>query len=82
MITIFLKGDFRYEKEGILDKTHLRFFCKKNMIELFQNAGFIIEKITYKLSKKRNLLHKLSFGLFEEFLVVQYLILARKSSNE
>ena len=52
MITIFLKGDFRYEKEGILDKTHLRFFCKKNMIELFQNAGFIIEKITYKLSKK------------------------------
>lgn len=78
MLSIFFKGDFGYQKEGILDKTHLRFFCKKNIIELFQNAGFNIEKITYKLSQKRSFLNKLSFGLLEEFMVIQYLILARK----
>ena len=36
-------GDFRYEATGLLDATHLRWFTRSTIIELFQNAGFRIE---------------------------------------
>ena len=45
MKTIFFNGDFKYEESGILDKTHLRFFTRKNIIELFENNGFNIKQI-------------------------------------
>ena len=78
LIDIVIKGDFKYVDSGILDKTHLRFFCKKNIIELFESTGYKIEKITFNLSPKRKLLLKLSLGLLEEFLVTQYLVLCKK----
>jgi 2-polyprenyl-3-methyl-5-hydroxy-6-metoxy-1,4-benzoquinol methylase len=80
LINILIRGDFRYVDAGILDKTHLRFFCKKNIIELFEKTGYKVEKITFDLSTSpiRRPLLKLSFGLLEEFLVVQYLVVSRK----
>jgi 2-polyprenyl-3-methyl-5-hydroxy-6-metoxy-1,4-benzoquinol methylase len=81
LIDIAIKGDFKYVDAGILDKTHLRFFCKKNTIELFESTGYKIEKITFNLSPKRKFLLKLSLGLLEEFLVVQYLVLCKKMEN-
>ena len=36
-------GDFRYEATGLLDATHLRWFTRSTIIELFHNAGFRIE---------------------------------------
>lgn len=36
-------GDFRYENVGLLDKTHLRWFTRQTIIELFQGTGFDIE---------------------------------------
>jgi 2-polyprenyl-3-methyl-5-hydroxy-6-metoxy-1,4-benzoquinol methylase len=80
LVSILVKGDFRYVDAGILDKTHLRFFCKKNIIELFEKTGYKVEKITFNLSTSsiRRPLLKLSFGLLEEFLVVQYLVVSRK----
>jgi 2-polyprenyl-3-methyl-5-hydroxy-6-metoxy-1,4-benzoquinol methylase len=81
LIDIAIKGDFKYVDAGILDKTHLRFFCKKNSIELFESTGYKIEKITFNLSPKRKFLLKLSLGLLEEFLVVEYLVLCKKMEN-
>ncbi|MGB8427382.1 MAG: glycosyltransferase [Desulfobacterales bacterium] len=37
-----LEGRWEYKSAGILDKTHLRFFTRKSVIELFQNAGYKI----------------------------------------
>ncbi len=81
MLKIFFKGDFLYENEGILDKTHLRFFCKKNIIDLFKKNGYTIEKITYNLAPKRNILNKMFLGFLEEFLVAQYIVLARNTQD-
>ncbi len=36
-------GDFRYESGGLLDRTHLRWFTRVTIFELFQSAGFRIE---------------------------------------
>jgi SAM-dependent methyltransferase len=36
-------GDLRYEDSGLLDRTHLRWFTRSSMIEMFRAAGFGIE---------------------------------------
>jgi hypothetical protein len=33
-------GAFRYEDAGLLDRTHLRWFTRTTLIELFQSTGF------------------------------------------
>ena len=37
------RGDFRYEDSGLLDRTHLRWFTRTTMRELFVSSGFQIE---------------------------------------
>ena len=78
MLRIFLCGDFKYNEAGILDKTHLRFFCKKNSIDLISQAGLTVTLVTFSLCRERHIVNKMSLGLFEEFIVDQYLIMATK----
>lgn len=40
-----LQGKFEYTPLGILDRTHLRFFTRKTIEELFEKAGYTIEFI-------------------------------------
>ena len=37
-----LQGNFEYTKLGILDNTHLRFFTRKTVEELFEQSGFAV----------------------------------------
>ena len=43
-------GDFRYEAEGLLDKTHLRWFTRQTIIELFDEAGFQFRMVPQEYS--------------------------------
>lgn len=36
-------GDFRYQDSGLFDRTHLRWFTRSTMIEMFRDAGFRVE---------------------------------------
>jgi hypothetical protein len=36
-----LQGEFRYRPLGLLDNTHLRFFTRASVEEMFENAGFL-----------------------------------------
>jgi len=46
LIVRLAMGDFRYEDSGLLDRTHLRWFTRQTMIELFETQGFrIVEGI-------------------------------------
>jgi SAM-dependent methyltransferase len=40
-----LRGQFRYQDEGLLDRTHLRFFTKEGVRELFSKAGLTLHDI-------------------------------------
>lgn len=37
-----LRGDFSYTDLGLLDRTHLRFYTRESLAELFRNAGYAI----------------------------------------
>ncbi len=86
MARILFKGDFRYDPAGgIMDKTHLRFFCRKNIMEMLDTQDLQPIKIlpnfilpVVKDGKKRRIINRLSFGLFRDFLAVQYLAVAKK----
>ena len=80
---LIFKDEWRYVNAGVLDNTHLRFFTKKSIIELFKNNGFGEIKVipTFKLKSKKSkpyLVNILTFGLFEDFLTTQYIAKARK----
>jgi len=40
-----LRGRWNYRDQGILDRTHLRFFTRKTAVELVEGAGFKIQKL-------------------------------------
>jgi len=77
-------GDFRYAPSGVLDKTHLRFFCRKNMIDLVRSAGLRVQHIEPSFRRHQELrndriMNFLSLGLGERFLAQQYLIVASRN---
>jgi 2-polyprenyl-3-methyl-5-hydroxy-6-metoxy-1,4-benzoquinol methylase len=77
-------GDFRYSPSGVLDRTHLRFFCRKNMLDLVRSAGLGILSVEPSFRRHRQLrndriINAFSLGLAERFLAQQYLIVAEKS---
>lgn len=47
VIAALLNGDFRYHPWGLLDRTHIRFFCLQNIYDLFTDAGFAIVEADY-----------------------------------
>ena len=82
VLGILLGGDFRYADDGgILDKTHLRFFCKRNMRDLFREAGLQVMGFRYKMAFLYRIFTILSFGLTEGLWVKQYTIVSRKPAN-
>jgi SAM-dependent methyltransferase len=42
-------GEFRYEDSGLLDRTHLRWFTRVTIVDMFQNAGFRIERALQRM---------------------------------
>lgn len=42
LMKLFFRKDFKYEKEGILDNTHMRFFTKKSIRRMYENLDYEI----------------------------------------
>jgi tellurite resistance protein len=38
-----LAGEFRYRETGLLDRTHLRFFTRETIEDLFEASGYVID---------------------------------------
>lgn len=36
-------GDFRYQDSGLFDRTHIRWFTRVTMLEMFRDAGYTVE---------------------------------------
>lgn len=67
---VLLERDWRYEEFGIRDATHLRFFTKKSIVRLFQDAGFaiqLIEGINSQFWDRKKLWRRALFRLFPEW---------------
>ena len=74
---MLFKNEFEYQESGILDKTHLRFFTKKSIYKLFQDAGFNIINLTSFIStNKGKIINRLTGGIFEHLLTYKIIVQA------
>ena len=86
LFKVVFKGEFNYQTGGgIMDQTHLRFFCKKNISSMlttdhlepvYSKPNFMLKVVPE--GRKRRIINLLSLRLFENFLTVQYLFIAKK----
>lgn len=62
VIAGLIKGEFRYTEEGLLDRTHLRFFTRENLLELIRECGFFPLEIDTirKLPEETEIMHSLT----------------------
>lgn len=76
---LVIRRRFRYRDEGILDRTHLRFFTEESALSLVKSAGLVVEEgvITGFESRRFRALDRVSFGLLRHYCVRQYIIRAR-----
>ena len=81
-----LGGDWHYTEEGILDRTHLRFFTKRSLLEMLEDTGYVVEAVEANstvISKYQEALLKeirglsCTIALEEEFTTFQWLADAR-----
>lgn len=42
---LVLQGSWRYRQDGVMDKTHLRFFTKSSIVALFSDSGYVVDAI-------------------------------------
>jgi 2-polyprenyl-3-methyl-5-hydroxy-6-metoxy-1,4-benzoquinol methylase len=72
-------GEFRYQDEGIFDRTHLRFFTQKTIPEWFERGGFHVRTlvgINPNPGRKFNLLNRLLLRKLEDCRWLQFAIVA------
>ncbi len=79
---LVFNGHWKYQSSGILDKTHLRFFTKRSIFDIFSNLGFEIISIEGQNSilKGSRLLRFISFFIRDRiapFTFINYALCAR-----
>lgn len=77
--SLILRKRFEYQDEGVMDRTHLRFFAKDDIIDLFQDCSYKVTKITGVQGGfpwKFGLLNKLFFDALSDMQFKQFGITA------
>jgi SAM-dependent methyltransferase len=77
---LIFRGRWEYTDDGILDRSHLRFFTLDSIQGMLKEAGYEIEGLTKRSSGAHwvKWTHRLLGSHLIEFLVRQYIIVARK----
>lgn len=78
---LVLKGDWHYDENGVLDRTHFRFFTRRTMRQMIQDAGLHIEFETPIRSGPRRALNLASLGLLSELFAKQYVFRCRRKGG-
>jgi SAM-dependent methyltransferase len=84
VVDLAVHGRWDYTDEGILDRTHLRFFTRGSMVRLLEEAGFTVEDtvgINPTGSLKFRLANLLTLGRWSDMKYLQFACLARAAGG-
>lgn len=84
VLPLLLRGRWEYTDEGLLDRTHLRFFVRDTAIRLVQCSGLIVDVVRAKipLGRKARIVNALTLSRLKPFFELQYLIRARRPGGD
>jgi 2-polyprenyl-3-methyl-5-hydroxy-6-metoxy-1,4-benzoquinol methylase len=74
---LVLRGTFGYTEWGHRDNTHLRWFTRRDMVDLLGETGWAVERVSHPALGRSRLLDRVTGGRSTEFLVGQWYIGAR-----
>lgn len=83
LFNLVVRGRWRYEDSGLLDRTHLRFFTRAEIYDLYASAGLAIERIEVNRDRFRPALRwvaALPTLLIPDLSVCQFLVRGRATS--
>jgi len=85
LVSVFLRRRWPYRERGVHDRTHLRWFARRNVLDLFGQAGLEIVELrrNVRIVERPHGLNRLARfaalpGL-RDLLTFQFLVLARRS---
>lgn len=72
---LIVRGKWEYRDDGILDRTHLRFFTRESIQKLHADLGHEVKAFGYtELTGKRLLLDRLTLSRLRDFLCGQHVV--------
>ena len=83
LIPLAFAGRWRYQSQGILDRTHLRFFTRESALALLSTERLSVTRWLRNLPpvSRGGLVNMLTLGLMRDLLAVQFLIAARRGTD-
>ncbi|XVJ68851.1 MAG: class I SAM-dependent methyltransferase [Rhizobacter sp.] len=83
---LILRGQWEYQQQGVLDRTHLRFFTTCSMRHLFASTGFTVQTLEgingIKFPWKLGVLNALSGNALKDTRFPQFACVATKSPGK
>jgi 2-polyprenyl-3-methyl-5-hydroxy-6-metoxy-1,4-benzoquinol methylase len=79
IMRLLVTGRFEYKDSGVLDRTHLRFFGRKDIALMFREAGFTDIRIG-PVRPKKKLIKRVGRALLGDLVVKGFLVTARAGS--
>lgn len=75
---LLFADQWEYQDEGLLDRTHLRFFTHNSIRNLLDRCGYQVDRIYVDLpmSSKVGIANLLTFGVFKKILTSHYFVKA------
>jgi 2-polyprenyl-3-methyl-5-hydroxy-6-metoxy-1,4-benzoquinol methylase len=77
---LVFKGTFGYTDWGHRDKTHLRWFTRRDIVESMERSGWSVQRVSHPTLTKTKQLDKLTRGRSTEFTVGQWYVLGVKAA--
>jgi SAM-dependent methyltransferase len=77
-VPLVFSDQWEYQDEGLLDRTHLRFFTCTSICRLIEQCGYKVEQVRFDLplSSRVGILNMLTLGVFRRHLTSHYFIKA------
>jgi 2-polyprenyl-3-methyl-5-hydroxy-6-metoxy-1,4-benzoquinol methylase len=82
-LLMLLRHEWRYQELGIMDYTHLRFFTRSSLLDMFRQAGYTETRLYRNLpvNWKVRLLRLGTFGYGTDFTIAGFICVARNPGS-
>jgi 2-polyprenyl-3-methyl-5-hydroxy-6-metoxy-1,4-benzoquinol methylase len=75
---LMAKGTFGYTDWGHRDRTHLRWFTRRDIVEAMERNGWAVQRVSHPELHKSRQLDRITRGRSTEFLVGQWYVLGTR----